>query len=195
MARAGSAHGSDGCLASLDGYSVSVGSLLCRYLLTPCSMPCLPFVMLSGFSGITPIHGLSLLPSSSRHCLRSLRGVRGVNWTDSLTHQHEHSHVHQPHQGRTKRMQATARRLSVVSATSTARRRLIRDVRPTNNTRHEPTSPTPADVRSWTDSRSFFHLDSESGTPRTESVTSSDHKRSLGYRPPLYRRVACRHLY
>jgi hypothetical protein len=31
-------------------------------------------------------------------------------------------------QGRTKRMQATARRLSVVSATSCARRRLIRDV-------------------------------------------------------------------
>ena len=35
--------------------------------------------------------------------------------------------------GLTKRMQATARRLSVVSATSPARRRLIRDVRPTNN--------------------------------------------------------------
>jgi hypothetical protein len=33
-------------------------------------------------------------------------------------------------QGRTKRMQATARRLSVVTATSRARRRLIRDVRP-----------------------------------------------------------------
>ena len=35
-------------------------------------------------------------------------------------------------QGRTKRMQATARRLSVVSATSTPRRRLIRDVRRIN---------------------------------------------------------------
>jgi hypothetical protein len=34
-----------------------------------------------------------------------------------------------PNEGRTtKRMQATARRLSVVSATSCARRRLIRDV-------------------------------------------------------------------
>ncbi len=34
-----------------------------------------------------------------------------------------------PNKGRTKRMQATARRLSVVSATSRARRRLIRNVR------------------------------------------------------------------
>jgi hypothetical protein len=41
--------------------------------------------------------------------------------------QHEH-HDHSTKTGRTKRMQATARRLSVVSATSCARRRLIRDV-------------------------------------------------------------------
>ncbi len=37
---------------------------------------------------------------------------------------------HLPKQGRTKRIQATARRLSVVPATPCARRRLIRDVRP-----------------------------------------------------------------
>ena len=36
-------------------------------------------------------------------------------------------------------MQATARRLSVVSATSYARRRLIRDVRPTNGVCRQPT--------------------------------------------------------
>jgi len=41
-------------------------------------------------------------------------------------------HNHTNTQWRTKRMQATARRLSVVSATSTPRRRLIRSVRPTS---------------------------------------------------------------
>ena len=35
-------------------------------------------------------------------------------------------------------MQATARRLSVVSATFCARRRLIRDVRPTNESHVQP---------------------------------------------------------
>ena len=44
---------------------------------------------------------------------------------------HEDHHL-LPTTGRTKRVQATARRLSVVSATSCARRRLIRSVRPTN---------------------------------------------------------------
>ena len=39
------------------------------------------------------------------------------------------NHNHTNNQGRTKRMQATARRLSVVSATSCARRGLIRSVR------------------------------------------------------------------
>ncbi|MBV6500906.1 MAG: hypothetical protein CJBNEKGG_03394 [Prosthecobacter sp.] len=55
----------------------------------------------------------------SASCLRSLH---------TTTKDHEPV-SHQHHQGRTRRMQATARRLSVVSATSCARRRLIRVVR------------------------------------------------------------------
>ena len=46
---------------------------------------------------------------------------------------HDDNTTQQATQGRTKRMQATARRLSVVSATSRARRRLIRSVRPTTS--------------------------------------------------------------
>ena len=49
-----------------------------------------------------------------------------------------------PMLGTPKRMQATARRLSVVSATSCARRRLIRDVRPRSKVpRHEAHSQAP----------------------------------------------------
>ena len=64
----------------------------------------------------------------------------------------DHDHSSTNHQGRTKRMQATARRLSVVSATSCARRRLIRDVRPTNSVTRQSSdavcpNPSPPDDR------------------------------------------------
>ncbi len=50
---------------------------------------------------------------------------------------------HNTNQRRTKRMQATARRLSVVSATSYARRRLIRDVRPRSRVHCTPDKMSP----------------------------------------------------
>ena len=68
-------------------------------------------------------------PSSGRTAIRSCPSLRaGIIGTAAGNH-HEHT-TDKPR--RTKRMQATARRLSVVSATSCARRRLIRDV-PTLN--------------------------------------------------------------